>query len=451
MYMNRYFASFALLLALSGCSSASSGGGNNNSTGASGKGSGTGNGSGGSTMSTSAAGKGGGDQFSCVNTGDINFNCPFNLPPLTGSCAPHGDCCYRTSNNTKLAKLGPDDPEVLEFRLNFVDIINHPMSIGLPDLVRSAKQRADVCAGEQCLLWRFTAPRKGGQVTAGMGEVEIGIGAYNCDGTYSYYGPGAAPNRTSEVGESDPGRWQAVKVPAAVDPTKDGVDRFHIPWATNRNREIARSIFIWPADYTIDWELASSGFNITKFDWSEAGQDCQGSRPNGHDWSTVDGFVAYSPIKGNDKDISNQTNQTYCSLLAYGLLPEGKKNKACDIERCMPDGGVFGDGGCDWLKLPDSLCPDNDDERKIFGCHLGAEGNVNKEDGYPAMLSCSQDKPTAALDPDMGASSEGQCCDPLGKSSALPTCNAYRTVGKFVAAAAEITDKPIDKLPPMCH
>ena len=44
----------------------------------------------------------------------------------------------------------------------------------------------------------------------------------------------------------------------------------------------------------------------------------------------------------------------------------------------------------------------------------------------------------------------GQCCDPLGQSTTLPACNAYRTVGKFVAAAAEITDEPRNSLPPVC-
>jgi hypothetical protein len=72
--------------------------------------------------------------------------------------------------------LGPDDPAKIEYRLNFVDITNHPLSVGLPDLKRSAQQRADVCAGEQCLLWRFTAPRNGGHFVAGAGQVEIGIG-----------------------------------------------------------------------------------------------------------------------------------------------------------------------------------------------------------------------------------------------------------------------------------
>jgi hypothetical protein len=429
-----------------GGSSVGTSGSGSSGSGASGSGaSGSGaSGKGNAGEQSGASGKGG-DELMCVNPGMVNSTCPTNLPPITGSCAPHGDCCYRTSNTARIAALGPDDTAVLEYRLNFVDITNHPLTVGTRDLMNSAVQRADVCSGEQCLLWRMTIPRQGGKFIKGASEVEIGVGAYNCDGTYSFYGPNAAPDRSSDVGESDPGRWQAVKVPAEFDPDKQGIDRFHIPWATNKNREVARSIFIWPSDYTIDWELASSGFEITQLDTSEAGEDCQGSRDR-IKWATVDGFVSYSPLKGNDKDISNQTQQTYCSLLAFGVLPEGMKNTDCiTTARCMP-----GSANCLWKKLPDSLCPDNDDERKIFGCHLGDTANLNAEMGYPATLKCTPEKPTTPLDPDMGATSDGQCCDPLGQSTTLPACNAFRTVGKFVAAAAEITDDPITGLPPKC-
>ena len=230
-----------------------------------------------------------------------------------------------------------------------------------------------------------------------------------------------------------------------VDPTKQGIDRYHIPFATNRNREIARSIFIWPEDNSIDWELASSGFEITGFDTSEAGQDCIGARDS-FKWNTVNGFVAYSPLKGNDQDVNNLISQTYCSLLAFGVLPEGMKNEDClTTARCMP-----GSADCPWIKLPDALCPQDEAARELFGCHLGAQGNPNTEDGYPELLDCTQEPPTAPLDPDQGATSRGQCCDPLGESATLPACNAYRTVGMFVAAAAEITDAPRNSLAPAC-
>ena len=450
--MTRYSVfAFISLLALSTSTACKSGDDDddNAAAGAGAAATGAGSSAGGSSAGGSSAG-GSGSDSSCVNKGDRNLACPFNLPPIMGSCAPAGECCHRASNTAKIAALGPDEPAVLEYRLNFVDIINHPLSIGLPDLQRTAAQRADVCAGEQCLLWRFTAPRKGGQFVKDAGTAELGIGAYNCDGTYSFYGPNAASDRSMAIGEKDPGRWQAVSVPADYDPSKEGTARIHIPWATNKNRLIQRSLFLLPKDNSLDWELASSGFEVTHIDTSDAGQDCMGARDRSK-WTTVDGFIAYSPLVGNEKDISDQINQTYCALLAFGLLPEGKKDKDClTTQRCMPDGGNFGDGGCDWLKLPDSLCPTDDTQRAIFGCHLGAEGNVNMETDYPATLNCTPDAPTAALDPDKGATSVGQCCDPLGASTTLPACNAYRTVGKFVAAAAEITDAPRDTLPPVC-
>ena len=452
--MNRYFAS-ALVLALalgSACSSKSGDdddSGNTTTNGGAGKpgggsgGSSTGGGSGGSSGGSGNM-SGGGSDAMCHNQGDANTTCSPKVPPFSGECAPSGECCHRSSNIAAIDALGPDDDAVIEYRLNFVDITNPPLTIGTPDLVRTAKQRAEVCAGEQCLLWRFTQPRKNKEFIKGPGKVEIGIGAYNCDGTYSFYGPNAAPDRTKEIGESDPGRWQSVEVPAEVDPSKNNVDRFHIPWATNRNREVARSIFLWPMDFTLDWELASSGFTITDFNWDEQALDCVGKR-DGFNWSTVNGFVSYSPIKGNDKDISNQTAETYCALLAFGILPDDMKDTACTIDRCMP-----GSDGCMWKKLPDSLCPEDDTERGIFGCHLGDEANLNAEMGYPDKINCTADKPTEPLDTDKGATSEGQCCDPLAKSTTLPACNAYRTLGVFVAAAAEITDKPIDGLAKNC-
>ena len=244
---------------------------------------------------------------------------------------------------------------MLEYRLNFVDITNHPLThryarpgAGPPTA------RADICSGEQCLLWRFTAPRKGGQFVAGKGEVEIGVGAYNCDGTYSFYGPTAAPDRSAEIGESDPGRWQSVKVPADVDPAKQGIERYphpvcdatgtaRSPAASSSGRRTTRSTGSWRAP-------ASRSPSSTP---SEAGQDCMGER-DGFGWSTVAGFVSYSPLKGNEKDISNLISQTYCSLLAFGLLPEGKKNTDClTTARCMPGTRAT----ARWVKLPGRAVP----------------------------------------------------------------------------------------------
>ena len=106
-----------------------------------------------------------------------------------------------------------------------------------------------------------------------------------------------------------------------------------------------------------------------------------------------------------------------------------------------------GSEDCLWKKLPDSLCPADDAERELFGCHLGDKQNINEEEDYPSV-ECTDTAPTSPADPDEGP--PGQCCDPLGMSSDLPPCNAYRLVQDYVAAAAEITDTLADEVQQPC-
>jgi hypothetical protein len=54
------------------------------------------------------------------------------------------------------------------------------------------------------------------------------------------------------------------------------------------------------------------------------------------------------------------------------------------------------------------------------------------------------------LDPDAGATSKGQCCDPLGTSTTLPACNAHYLINEFTAAAATITAEPTDSAQKNC-
>jgi hypothetical protein len=123
---------------------------------------------------------------------------------------------------------------------------------------------------------------------------------------------------------------------------------------------------------------------------------------------------------------------------------------------CEPNATKFPDPMtdpcCPWLKLPDSLCPATEADQKLYNCHVGATGNPNMETGYPsdADLKCDPSAPTVALDPDMGATSKGQCCDPLSRNTSLPACNSYRLVQEYVAAAARITQGDADKLQGRC-
>jgi hypothetical protein len=329
--------------------------------------------------------------------------------------------------------------------LNFSLTKNHPTTIGDPILVASGTARYE--NEQQSILWRFKSPRMGGKEVAGPGESTIGVGRYNCDGTYSYYNDKAAPAKMG-INE-DVGRWQPRVVKTTVDPAKMGKERMKISFNDNLpGRQWVFTPFLNDSGTMLDWELVNGGFDILNIEVAGEGRDCIGSR-EGTMWKPGGTYEVYTPLPENDKEVITLISQTYCQLVAFGILPMAMKNTTpcMTTERCMP-----GSDGCVWKKLPDALCPSNDDERKLFGCHLGDKDGVNMEMGYPASadVKCTPEKPTAAAGPDIGDGNRGQCCDPLGKSMQLPACNAYRLIQDYVAVAAEISDTLADKVQQKC-
>jgi hypothetical protein len=391
------------------------------------------------------AGSGAGE--TCINPGTEDISCPDSVGPYEGMCAPKGACCRRSSNDAKLAITAMSDMVELEYRVMIARATNHPMSISLPFLLSVASERARTCGGEQCRLWRFRQPRVDGEPVSGFGVNQLGFGRYNCDGTYSFYDAVVAPDR-SEYGLSDPGRWVTGDVEALVDLSLEGPDRARVRWATDPNRSTTCIPYFLPGEGTIDWEECTSGFELLELDTSEAGNDCQGAW-NGADWETPGRFQTFVPLAANSYDVIDSITQSYCQLLSFSVLaPQDRGVDCLNLPRCMP-----GSEGCNYVKLPDSLCPVSDEEHTLFGCHLGAEGNPNAEEGYPSDLNCTLSAPSEALDPDYDPSvSKGQCCDPMGTlESGLPACNAFRIVYEYAAGAVEITDDPKSDFPPICQ
>jgi hypothetical protein len=390
----------------------------------------------------------GADPMPCQNVGEDNLSCPDGVGPFMGTCAPKGACCQRSSNQAKIDQLCADDPMVLEYRVTSSVSVNHPKSTSLPILRMGAAERARTCAGDQCLLMRFVQPRAGGLPIAGAGKSTISIGRYNCDGTYSFYNDTVAPIRPAE-GFTDPTRWNAVPVDTMVDPALSGPARSKVPWATNTNRRITTSPFYQSGTTVVDWELASSGLELLELDTSDAGRDCLGQW-TGAMWTMPGRHQTFAPLAENNKDVIDSVMQNFCQLLSFSVLdPEDRDTDCLATPRCMPD-----TEGCKYIKLPDSLCPVDDAQRGIFGCHLGALGNPNAELGYPsdAEINCTPQAPTTPLDPDLNPNvSKGQCCDPLGAGTGgLPACNAFRLISEFAAVAVEITTEPSGETPPVC-
>jgi hypothetical protein len=421
---------------------------------------GAGTGSGGSTgggAGSSSTGSGGGGAKpsggvdACGSTAAANLMCP-TIAPIDGDCAPKGMCCQRASNKDKEAALGPDDNLVLEYRVEFSDTLNHPKTIGVDALKTLTTQRYE--QEQQSILWRLELPRKGGKLVAGKGKFTNGVGRYNCDGTYSYYSDSAAPDVASF--SSDKTRWAAVTVDVDFDPAKTGIDQIHIAFADNKNRNFTYTPFLNPDSYALDWELINQGYDLKTIDLTDAGRDCIGAR-DGSKWSMGGTYWVYTPLKGNDVEpIAALSGQNYCQLAAFGAF---LKTYGCDTPRCAPYAPApkmnptpeQTAAACNWQKLPDSLCPVDDDEKALFGCHLGDPSNLNMEMTYyppAAEINCTPDKPTTPQDPSTGPA--GQCCDPLGKSTTLPACNAYRLVQSYVAAAAAITTEPTSQIQQKC-
>ena len=96
---------------------------------------------------------------------------------------------------------------------------------------------------------------------SGKGKLTIGVGRYNCDGTYSYYGANAAP--AVDGFNKD----QALATDRHADrrstSSKEGRERSTIAFADNMNRKLTYTPFLDTASFAYDWELINQGFDIT--------------------------------------------------------------------------------------------------------------------------------------------------------------------------------------------
>jgi hypothetical protein len=406
-------------------------------------GSGAFSGIGGISGGSGIGGVGGIDFEACLGSDEeIDYSCPQSVGPFEGSCAPKSRCCRRSSNLGETAYLGPDDSQAFEYRFSQALVINHPLSMSLPVLQMSAAERARYCGGDQCRLMRLTRPRRNAQLVNDIGWMEVGIGRYNCDGTYSFYDYNVAPVREQEnLFSSD--RWETRSIDTVFDPFAPGVDGIVPNWVNDPNQYLSCIPYFLPGTQTIDWEECSAGFELLQLDSddSELSAECIGTW-NGANWYMPGRYQTFVPLAENSTDIIDSITQSYCQLLSFSVLePEDRDIDCLATPRCYP-----GNPGCKYVKLPDSLCPVDEQERSLFHCHLGALDNPNNESDYPSALPCTYEAPGGLTE------DGGQCCDPLGVGSdGLPPCNAFRMLYEFAASAVEITSEAKSEFPPICN
>ncbi|HEX7479290.1 MAG TPA: hypothetical protein VF331_15900 [Polyangiales bacterium] len=372
------------------------------------------------------------------------------MRPLDGAYAAKGKCCYRVANSTRIKAQGDGPLDTIEYRVAYQATTNQPQSLGLGAI--NADNIFRINNEQLNVLWQFKGPREGGKSVSGPGKLRIGIGRSNCDGTYSFYSDKAAPAVASL---NNPARWQSKEFDSVIDASKQEPDRVVPVWSMNPNREYTYLPYL-NAGGSVDWEVITQGFTIDKMPTDDSALDCIGEiKSDGSGWKGGGTLTAYVPMEANDSSgIPLLNGQTTCQLLAFGaVLDVTSPKSSCkttpreapvqDSSACASDPKTK---SC-WVKLPDSLCPASADEKSKWGCHVGYEGNPDKE-----PTKCTHSPVTAALDPALGpVTTEGQCCDPLGKqSSGLPACNAWVTRNDFAAAAVKITAKDADALQKSC-
>ena len=368
----------------------------------------------------------------------VNQLCPNAVVPKTGLFAEKGACCYRGNSNTFRLANAEDGLFDLTYRVNFAFPSNHPASLSLNALRGLAVSRHQ--NQEQSLLIRMSVPVKDGELQSGEGELTIGQGGYNCDGTYSFYTDGTAPAREGFTNSDDSGRWTPTTVKATFSTDEDGAAAFSVAFE-DEGDDLSYTPFMIAEgnSLALDWEIVTRTFDISKWSWDDL--DCVGSfNTRTKDWEPGDEgeYTFYATLAENmegDNGINALGNIHLAQLVAFGL-DGGNATQPLDPlseTRCTP-----GETDCKWKKLPDSLCPTTAEEEAIFRCHIGDENNEKE------TANCSATAPTTPRNED--APDEGQCCDPLGQSDTLPACNAYLVRNPFVAASAEITDAPTSEM-----
>ena len=409
---------------------------------------GTGGGNAGSTAGTGGGGGGTGGGGGAPPEDPPNSECPQDVGPFDGPYVQKGACCYRTANSTAISKQ-TGDKRTLAYRTKYFLTNNHQMTMGSLSGFTIDRYNRE----EQSIIFRITVPWENGKMKAGMGVFQVGAGRYNCDGTYSFYSDTAAPSRGKLT---DPSRWVSSTVPVTVNP--DGAtlaDQIKPVWAENMRSRVPTFLPFLKTQANpdgtqpLEWESSSTDFLFEmapKLDDKSA--NCMGKR-NEAVWEKGANTRSYVSVDANNQDpIMTIGGITLAQLQAYGATAEvvmGKDTPKYDPtkkeSRCMP-----GSADCPWKKLPESLCPYTPDEQTKWSCHVGWADNP---DGL--KTNCTQEPPMGVLDPDKGMNvSQGQCCDPLGKSATLPHCNAWVNIFDVVFASAEITDKLANEVQQNC-
>lgn len=359
---------------------------------------------GGTGGTSGSGGTGGTGAVTAECTGDatddpncINVDCG-DIGPIDGPLAKKGLCCFRASNADRArAAWDAGETATLEYRQNALKTLTQTNSVGNPLI------QASLANGYEN-DWSNTMTRIEGVPATGSGPVTVTIGAgrYNCDGTYSFFGDGAAPVRE---GRTDTNRWKASVLTGTWD--WDATEKLVIDDATRpagvKWSPVGKDFGIFgyeqPAQ-DLNYEftfVGTSGDTVT-----DEALNCAGGELTGPTMWTAElvqtVFFPVADMKTAFID-SLTLQQNFCGFMALGYMA----GNDCDAV-----------AQADWVELPVGMC-DADH------CYVG-------EATHP--------------DADCGGTTGRPCCSPDGTDTALEPCNAFLIEARAVLGGAEITDAP---------
>lgn len=325
--------------------------------------------------------------------------CP-DIDPITGPYAMKGACCYRASNKLKLEQSTTGKADI-EFRMMASQVISQPRTIGSAVFVDYVQRGYDLNRSVS-LIRIHDFP------TEGPGDVviESGAGRFNIDGTYSFLKNAAPVNDLSE----DRTRWDSVSVPAHYDPSAPEGERF-VPLDPNIPPRLLLTPE-WQPNGQLDYELTQVSPRVVSMTLDDD-LNCIGERGDQTRWTARDEIESFIPIP--HASLSRlSAGWSLCTSIAFGYVVSG--GVSCETSpRAL------------WVELPTGLCMDS-------VCYVGDPADVAAD---------------CRTDPNDVTDTRRLCCDPRDDNPDLPTCNAFHVRARYVAAAVEITDRPVNNGAPL--
>lgn len=320
--------------------------------------------------------------------------CP-DVDPLSGPFAMKGACCYRTSNKLKLERSETGTAE-LEFRMMASQVVTQPLTVGSAVFVDFVQRGYDLNRSVSLIRIREFPTEPPGEVV-----IETGAGRFNPDGTYSFL-KDAAPVTSQHPDRS---RWDAVSTAAYYDPSADEGERF-VPLDPDLTSRLLLTPE-WQPNGRLDYELPQFSPRVLSMTLDDD-LNCIGERGDQTRWVSRDEIESYVPIDEASQEMLS-AGWSLCTSMAFGFLAGSNRN--CENTPRML-----------WVEKPTGMCEDG-------VCYVGGRNDPSAD--------CRND-PNATDDP------RPLCCDPSGDDPVLPACNAFHVRARYVAAAVEITDEPVN-------